>query len=1597
MSPNSSSPSQRSAKPGHLRLLAGQEGSASADQLIEQAQTAERQGRREEARALYERALYCIKKTGEASKASALLRWIARTYQGDADFDAAMDCAEAALAIAEASGDDAGVGHAINQQAAVRWQQGRLDDAEQLFVRARASALHAGEARLAAMTAQNLGVIANIRGDHEKALRHYEESLADYRALGMAKDVCNALNNLGMLYTDTELWELAERSYVEALQISTVLGDLGVRTIVEVNLAALRVAQGLFNDAKEACDRAMALSRQTQDAASHGEAYKIYGIISREKGEYSLSEQHFTRAEQIAKDRQDLLLSAEVARERAELHFVQGRNRDTLQCLNRAHRLFSQLRARHDLAEVDRRTGKLETNFLDIVRRWSESIESKDRYTRGHCERVADIACALASRAGIDQQSLFWFRIGALLHDVGKLIIPSEVLNKPGKLTPEEWELVKRHPSAGVEMLAEIEFPWDVLPLVESHHERWDGTGYPHRLFGEAIPREARILCIADVYDALTSQRSYKRSVTHIDALNIMRQDVGTQFDPELFSLFEDVMREGPPVVEPVLAPPRVSGATQAIRTTTSDRIDELTGIPLRRAFLDAAALTLEEYTSSGQPVSLLVIDVDRFKLVNDTYGHLQGDDVLRLVAKSLREQTRSHDLLGRYAGDEFVVLLPGASLQVASEVAERLREAVQREHCPLRTGEGEVGVTLSIGIATAPAHGESVEALFAAGDRALYQVKRRGRNAVALAALDGEEVEPPRLDLERFVGRNDELRRLVRLLEVSVVGQPKVVAIVGEAGVGKTTLVKQLEPEVRLRATSVVKGRCLEADVRPPYGPWADVIDAIRELGVVPDREWRELPQLVPALVGEGKARRTPGSKFALLDEIAEYLSLATAQRPLVVVLDDMQWADSASWDTLEHVLARLGGERLLICLTIRAEDSLGETVRRRTRLAHDGRYEELFVSRLTREELKQWMEGAFHREEMGREFLAFLYQHTEGNALFVVQVLRTLVDEGAIWHNGERWEWKPVSELRLPVAVGDLISRRLERLSAEARAVLTTAALLGRTFDTELAVEAGAGTPEQLLAAIEEGIAAAVIEAVHDGSGKRYTFTHALLVEVIRDSANPRRLRRMHERVARMLEERSPGAVAEIASHFESAGNAEKAYEYALLAGAAAARVHAHGEATRFFSMAERHAVGAEHIAEARLRLAQVAEAEGRYADAEELCDLVLAWFDGTSEHARRLAVARMRERLRALQGQQPQRTLEACRDLLAEAEAGRYEGECIALLTMISQAHSRLGDWPAAEALARDCVRRADAIGDKRLHADAVIRLGTTLLDARPAEAIALFDQALELFRGADDRYGEVRCHINIGIAHSRTGSEAAAEEVLRTAIDLGRSAHAPDLAGLASLNLGVLNMKGGRWRAARSSLDEALHLFTTVRNEPHRLSTLYNLAHLARESGDPEAALSLYEATATLARTLGQPDCEIGALAGAGLVALALDRRAVAERGERNASLLVQNKSDWWFQGRELLEALSVRMAILAGGVATAERQFVTALALAERHDVYGAAWLVAECAPGLAAAGFPAIWETVNRFAHRVEALGFASLSARYAALNASRTETALAG
>ncbi len=515
--------------------------------LIGDAKRADQRVERDLTRKLYEQALRLLREPRHARLAAALLRWIGRTYADDADHDAALDVLAAALAVSEAIGDRGAVAHATNVMAITHWGAGQIDRAVPLFESARDHATAAGDHTLFAMIEQNLGTIASVRGDFEGARGHFAVSLDSFRRNGMQSYAGLLLNNMGLLYTDHQRWAEAERAFASALESAHATGDLQTRIMVEVNRAGLWIARRDFGRARDSCVAAMEIAERVGDERALGEIDKHYGVIARESGDFRVAVERLRRARERADARHDLLLAAETAREEADLFSRQKRNRETLQRLNRAHALFGQLRAQRMLADIDRRMGRLEETYVGIVREWSHSIESADHYTRGHCDRVADYAVTLAAASGFDEQTLFWFRMGALLHDVGKIVVPNAILNKTGGLTVEERTIMEQHPIAGEEMLSDVDFPWDVRPMVRHHHEHWRGGGYPDGLAGDAIPLSARILCVADVYDALTSDRPYRKAFTH-ERARVEMEKMERVFDPELLQRFFDIAadREGP-------------------------------------------------------------------------------------------------------------------------------------------------------------------------------------------------------------------------------------------------------------------------------------------------------------------------------------------------------------------------------------------------------------------------------------------------------------------------------------------------------------------------------------------------------------------------------------------------------------------------------------------------------------------------------------------------------------------------------------------------------------------------------------------------------------------------------------------------------------------------------------------------------------------------------------------------------------------------------------------------------------------------------------------------------------------------------------------
>src|SRR5688572_7892480 len=530
---------------------------------------------------------------------------------------------------------------------------------------------------------------------------------------------------------------------------------------------------------------------------------------------------------------------------------------------------------------------------LATIEALARAIDAKDGTAENHIRRVQIYATAVARELGMPELEVQAVKTAALLHDIGKLAVPDHILAKPGPLTPEEFQKVQAHPQVGADIIATVPFPYPVAPLILSHHERWDGRGYPHGLKGEDIPLGARILCLVDYFGALTSARPYHEPMAIDAAVSLIEQEAGKALDPravEAFlrvlprvrgeaegsgkmalaargatksTVFDDIavahgeihalyqiaqtmgtslgvsdsmehiasklttlvpfsacslflydqatetlrcrfatgtdfelmqqltVKSGqgltgwvarnrrslvnarpssdleaagsnvPTTLQSALVCPlvfedRVIGTLAVYHMTASfyqedhrrllDRVceqaaavinnaivyerthqasltDPLTSLPNTRFMVAHLNAELARAERLHTEVSLLVLDLDDFKEINDTHGHHVGDRALRDVAQVLRTVIRPYDICVRYAGDEFIVVLAECGFDEAENKRKELQDAVGEAVFEARPGV-RVPLSISAGSAVFPHDGDSYESLLAKADSRMYRDK---------------------------------------------------------------------------------------------------------------------------------------------------------------------------------------------------------------------------------------------------------------------------------------------------------------------------------------------------------------------------------------------------------------------------------------------------------------------------------------------------------------------------------------------------------------------------------------------------------------------------------------------------------------------------------------------------------------------------------------------------------------------------------------------------------------------------------------------------------------------------------------------------------
>jgi putative nucleotidyltransferase with HDIG domain len=516
-----------------------------ATHFLEEAREQEKNGRMLEAMQACTMAIELANEVTEPRILAEALRRLGSLRRRRHEAKEAAELCARSYEVAMSIPDSLLAAEALNGLALIYFALGDWDDARRELKRA--LELGAEYPGLRGSIEQNLGIMANAEGDLEAALEHYERSLELFKATSDKRSQAMAYNNLGMLNADHERWAEADECFRTSLEIADSVGDVKNRGHALLNRSEVLLARGEHEEARRSAEAALQIFDDMGARDLKSEAYKFIGMVYRDTGKTVLAEERLKASLELSIEVGATLSQAETTREMAILYRQMGRNQETLKLLTSSHRLFGRLNARRDLVDVASKTVQLEQIYLDIVKQWGASLESSDTYTHGHSERVANYSLMVAQALGLDQSELTAIRVGAYLHDLGKVRVPHEILNKPGKLTNEEFATMKMHPVFGIEMLASVDFPWDIKPIIRSHHEKLDGSGYPDRLRGDEIALSANIVCIADVFDALTTTRSYRSAMDTAKAVGIMLENP-EHWRAEVVQSFMETLGGGLPV-----------------------------------------------------------------------------------------------------------------------------------------------------------------------------------------------------------------------------------------------------------------------------------------------------------------------------------------------------------------------------------------------------------------------------------------------------------------------------------------------------------------------------------------------------------------------------------------------------------------------------------------------------------------------------------------------------------------------------------------------------------------------------------------------------------------------------------------------------------------------------------------------------------------------------------------------------------------------------------------------------------------------------------------------------------------------------------------
>jgi len=890
--------------------------------------------------------------------------------------------------------------------------------------------------------------------------------------------------------------------------------------------------------------------------------------------------------------------------------------------------------------------------------------------------------------------------------------------------------------------------------------------------------------------------------------------------------------------------------------------VDDLTGLHNRRYFREKLLAEKRKADKEGTSFALAMIDLDNFKPINDTHGHLTGDRVLARVGELLTESVRPSDILCRYAGDEFVVILPEIREEDLKGVAQRIKSSLGGASWTDERGESMQPVTCSLGYSFYTESGKNLDELVDWADQALYAVKRRGGNGFCGERdLPAESMGHPLVSTPYVVGREEELNHLTSLLKSVKEGGSRLVLIHGEAGVGKT---------LERNCGVALLGDCHEETRSIPYYPFREAFNRFFDekkdagfslLSDLPEYSQRELARILPRLKEMKPSELERASDPFRLFEAVRLLLLQIserAQNSLLLVIEDLHWSDEASLDLFHYLVHNLKEASALLCGTYRTEEKEKEPrlVRFAGTLRRERLSDEVPLGPLSAEDVSTMIRLLCPGSKASQDYRDFLYRKTEGNPFFVEEMLKYLSSEGV--------DSCPPEVREVPLSIYAVLQRRMDALAPGMKEVFACAALIGEEFEFEVLSNVQGRRQEDLLDVVEAGVRAHIIRENLEGEGGHYRFVHSLMADILYSNIGKVRRKLWHRQVGEALEETYSGRLellnGRLVYHYERAEEWEKALTCAVRSAGQAKEDYANQEAIQLYQKAKRvlqrlprdTKKDAVSIA---MELGDTYEIVGEYRKALEEYQLAsnLA-SDESDEKKQAEALSRISEVYRTEASFDEAMTyIEKSRQIYERIGDQRGVTAC---LSAIGAIRAGQGDYEEALKYHEMALAIRREAGDKGGVADSLENIGTISWSRGDyPDALGHIKKALHLRRETGDRIGVAESLNMIGNIHWSLGDYDEAlkshEETLRIRREIGFKRGV----GGSLTNIGNVYWGKGDYGEALRFHEESLVLNRETGSRRGILACLTNIGNILSVRGDYAGALRYHEEALEISREIG----------------------------------------------------------------------------------------------------------------------------------------------